>query len=552
MAGTMKAPESGVKIRMYRQGHGDCYLLAFAGKKNGRKDSIYVLIDCGLKPGSEVHKQKINTIVDDIAEATGGHIHVVAITHEHQDHVNGFGKKIRGKHIFDKLTFDHCWLPWTEDETDETANALREKFRDTLITLAFAQEKVNALMGAKAEGLQERIADLLGSEIGDEGVAPAFLQEGASLVSAFTKAKQANPNLGAAAIAELAIKGVSNKKAMAYVRKKAKAGVTFLSPEDDPQPIPHADGIKAYTLGPPRDEALLLDLDPQGNEEFHLAPSGRNFALGEAGRAFAMAAAPAMRDHGDAHTFASQYRIGADEVLDADPPLPATDLPQTDEEQREVDAVTYLRSAYGRRDRDNNAPEDWRRIDDDWLSVSEGLALRLNNEVNNTSLVLAFELPNTGKVLLFTGDAQRGNWLGWADLKWDKDNGSTVTTRELLSRCVLYKVGHHGSHNATLNGTDRDDHANIGWMARGAFAEDFVAMIPANTEWAMGKRKPWRHPLPEIEAALHKKARGRVFRTDRDKIEKPDQELMSEGEWRAFKRRIKETRLYFDFTIEDR
>ena len=27
------APKSGVKIRMYRQGHGDCFLLAFAGDK---------------------------------------------------------------------------------------------------------------------------------------------------------------------------------------------------------------------------------------------------------------------------------------------------------------------------------------------------------------------------------------------------------------------------------------------------------------------------------------------------------------------------------------
>ena len=25
----MKAPDSGVKVRMYRQGHGDCFLLAF-------------------------------------------------------------------------------------------------------------------------------------------------------------------------------------------------------------------------------------------------------------------------------------------------------------------------------------------------------------------------------------------------------------------------------------------------------------------------------------------------------------------------------------------
>ncbi len=63
---------------------------------------------------------------------------------------------------------------------------------------------------------------------------------------------------------------------------------------------------------------------------------------------------------------------------------------------------------------------DWRRIDDDWLASSETFALRLNNEVNNTSLVLAIEFTKTGKVLFFPGDAQRGNWISWSELsgKW--------------------------------------------------------------------------------------------------------------------------------------
>jgi hypothetical protein len=60
--------------------------------------------------------------------------------------------------------------------------------------------------------------------------------------------------------------------------------------------------------------------------------------------------------------------------------------------------------------------------------------------------VLAFELGKGGKVLLFAADAQRGNWISW------KDGDQTITATDLLDRTVVYKVGHHGSHNATLNG----------------------------------------------------------------------------------------------------
>ena len=69
----------------------------------------------------------------------------------------------------------------------------------------------------------------------------------------------------------------------------------------------------------------------------------------------------------------------------------------------------------------DNAP--WRRIDNEWLFSAETLALALNTGINNTSLVLAFELPHSRKVLLFAGDAQRGNWISWTDAVVDVDNG---------------------------------------------------------------------------------------------------------------------------------
>ena len=137
--------------------------------------------------------------------------------------------------------------------------------------------------------------------------------------------------------------------------------------------------------------------------------------------------------------------------------------------------------------------------------------------MNNTSLVLLFELPTSGKTLLFTGDAQRGNWISWGKLSFDGR-----TTKDLLAECVFYKAGHHGSHNATLKGTAEDEWPNLGWLAQGDRAKEFTTMIPSNKDWAWdtrGKGIVWKHPLPAIETALTAKARGRVMVTSDKEIE---------------------------------
>jgi beta-lactamase superfamily II metal-dependent hydrolase len=62
----------------------------------------------------------------------------------------------------------------------------------------------------------------------------------------------------------------------------------------------------------------------------------------------------------------------------------------------------------------------------------------LDNAINNTSIILLFEFGNKG--LLFSGDAQLENWSYALDKK---------KYRDLLRNVKLYKVGHHGSTNAT-------------------------------------------------------------------------------------------------------
>jgi hypothetical protein len=62
--------------------------------------------------------------------------------------------------------------------------------------------------------------------------------------------------------------------------------------------------------------------------------------------------------------------------------------------------------------------------------------------MNNTSVILLFEVG--AKKLLFPGDAQLENWM--YSLKEAKE---APAIRKLLSQVDVYKVGHHGSLNAT-------------------------------------------------------------------------------------------------------
>ena len=66
----------------------------------------------------------------------------------------------------------------------------------------------------------------------------------------------------------------------------------------------------------------------------------------------------------------------------------------------------------------------------------------LDNQMNNTSLILLFEVG--GKKLLFPGDAQIENWSYAL-----QEAPDAAKTRALLADVDVYKVGHHGSLNAT-------------------------------------------------------------------------------------------------------
>ncbi len=65
-----------------------------------------------------------------------------------------------------------------------------------------------------------------------------------------------------------------------------------------------------------------------------------------------------------------------------------------------------------------------------------GIVTELDDVMNNTSVILLFEVA--GRKLLFPGDAQLENW-----------SFALRNYRKLLDGVTVYKVGHHGSLNAT-------------------------------------------------------------------------------------------------------
>jgi hypothetical protein len=146
---------------------------------------------------------------------------------------------------------------------------------------------------------------------------------------------------------------------------------------------------------------------------------------------------------------------------------------------------------------------------------------------------------NTGRVLLFPGDAQVGNWESWHDGDWTEENGldkgKKITARDLLSRTVLYKVGHHGSHNATLR------EKGLEMMT----SPELVAMIPVDEKWALARKpKPWKMPFEPLYSDLKVRTKGRILRIDNGLVEP-----QGSSAWGSLQPRDED--LYVELIIED-
>jgi len=191
----------------------------------------------------------------------------------------------------------------------------------------------------------------------------------------------------------IALNGLTNEKAMATLHNGFLGRpVRRFLPEKDlmfqERAIVAAPELRFHILGPPRDTAALKIMDP---------PNGMGY-----------------------------FRSGSGETSQ-------TCVPAFGERwQISVEAF----ESQGMADRFRG--DDRKAIDQSAEVPTGRLAAALDRAINNTSLIVMIELGD--QMMLFPGDAQ---WGAWNAILEDPRG------KALLARTTFYKVGHHGSHNAT-------------------------------------------------------------------------------------------------------
>ncbi|HJZ97062.1 MAG TPA: hypothetical protein VKE70_11200, partial [Candidatus Solibacter sp.] len=351
-----------IRVRMYRVGFGDFFLLTVPGKNR----PAHILIDCG------VHAANIGSIdecVKDMMKETSNRLALVILTHYHADHMSGFASN------YDDFAQFDVGAVWITNRLDPN-NPDSSKF---MVQLTAVAQQLQLQLGARED---------------DAAVEAHHKVENALGVS---------ENGG----------GGSNAKALKLLQGgfKNKPPVYYYQGGDTPILPDELKGIiTAEILGPsPKD-------------------SGGEFAAS------------------DNKTEQYLAALGDEGVPDA------TRVRPFQERKWPASAADYPAKTF-----DEFPPEDKRvgasRLEHILATMQpDALAAaadKLDGTLNNQSLVVLFTC--NGKKLLFVGDAQWGNWAYWLYGKGvtGSDPGITDRAKEILGSVDFYKVGHHGSTNAT-------------------------------------------------------------------------------------------------------
>ena len=425
-------------IRMYRLNElGDCFLVTFTNAASRSR----LLIDCGSFRNSGQSITRIKEIVADITtETDGAPLDVVVGTHQHNDHLSGF---VHCEAEFKQIGVDQVWLSWLDDPKDGMALELGEAHNNLKLQLASVRDQL-AASSITTRGVRpyEILNDILGFYGATAAGAPPEV-----------------PAKGVAILKEI------GAKTPLYLRP----GCTLDMPG-----LPKGT-VRVHVLGPPRIEGneLLKRTNPRAGESYDPALAAANV---------------------QASKFLDAINARTGEVSREEQQYPFSETTKHQGKNASA-ALAAMVKRYRRRD------DAWRRIDTDWLNQAGSLALYLDSLTNNSSLALAIELVESGKVLLFAADAQIGNWLSWQEITW---RDTTISTDDLLARTVLYKVGHHASHNATLV-------AAFEKMTR----PDLVALIPVNkNDPNITKKNGWKMPAENLFKRLREKTSNRVLQMD--------------------------------------
>lgn len=462
-------PKSGTaELRLYNVGLGDCFLLAFPTDDPQRP--CYFVIDCGIAKNTPDERDRMKLIVQDIIDSTGGKIDVLAVTHEHYDHVSGFS---HAKDLWQSLTVGSVWLPWIEKHGESEANDVRAM----VDKLNFAAQKAI-----------------------EHGLFTPDAAAGLRMESGFLGVDM----LGAGEFGAASVMGEAYGIAKSLVKEPE-----YLEP-GDVRLLPRTK-FTAYVLGPPRHRDRQGNELKKGNKFFLklLEDEEEMYSYHDIGLTPDGGKKPshlAMTLDGSDDALAGAILGGDDAEFDRYCPFDRRYRKSWEEAMLDPFFVDHYSGC-----------EPYRRVDSDWLSGSADLALRAGDYTNNISLVLAFEMPTSKRILLFPGDAQVGNWLSWHSIgDWRGDvSEPKLKASDLLNRVLFYKAGHHGSHNATVK------QKGLELMAKGPKGEDLelVSYVPVSVPVAHDVMSYCPMPFYPIMKRLQQRTRGEVYLGNGKKVE---------------------------------
>lgn len=443
-----------IRVRMYRIATGDCFLLQFYDKE---ELTLRMIIDCGAINST---KEEFENIFDDIKRETNGKIDLLIVTHEHSDHTNGLTKF--SKSFYKEFDFRNVWFAWTEGN-EPYANQFRKEHVKIKKAVNIAVAKLNSLNSAS----------LLEDVLKDDEAKEKIIAANTYFLNSMNFLNELNATKNEFSLNENTTM-VDILKERGIIRENT--AFDFLQPGQVIENIEGAVGIRFLVLGPPKDYSFIK-VTERKDEGYDKRDNKNDTDL----------------------LFKSM-------MLSEDEPGEGSNLLPFDEDYI-LNTKHDIKSAYSK-------PEAaWRKIDFDWLGTSASLAMRLESLTNNTSLVLAIQFIDSEKILLFSGDAQHGNWLSWHEnLKWkikNKDNQNVkVDIGYILQNTVLYKVGHHLSHNGTLKGKGLEMMTN----------DEFAALVSLDLA-NIGSGWDSTMPNDQIGEDLIRRTNGKVlFLGDRGKI----------------------------------
>ncbi|MEK6335534.1 MAG: hypothetical protein AABM67_11340 [Acidobacteriota bacterium] len=386
MLGESDLKPTALTLRAYQVGFGDCFLLSF---KYPNEHERHVLIDFGSTgmPEGVSSSEQMMKVAEDIKERSGGKLSMVVASHRHKDHISGFTTKEDGSGTGEVIASlqPDIVVQPWTEDPDAKDPATKKTKKATKGKKTLVSDRAMAATPQYVTSLDDMNA-----------LAEAAYAEVMHLSSSKFRLPL-NEDLADQIAFMSEDNSLPNRLAVANLAGMGENHyVNYGYDLDLTKVLP---GVMANFLGPPnldQHAEIQKERAEDKNEFWMLQAAAKGFWQLQA------TTGQMMKDFS-----ASNNRL-----------FPDADVFQDFFPSHDRWFIRQLRTLRGQQ--------------------LQGLVRILDKAMNNTSVILLLEVG--GKKLLFPGDAQIENW------EYALKTGDNL---KLLKDVHLYKVGHHGSRNAT-------------------------------------------------------------------------------------------------------